>query len=206
MKIKKMVGEIFDLPANIELASEGVELINENAEKKYYRFTKAGSFTHNHDSFVFEFEVHEKKKQVHVEMSKEICFSRGALFTIGFPRKISRFKVMVNGKEVISRDKLYVDRAEFRVDSTHLSEENIVDVSFDGLPSERSVVKSAFKTKDASKILRRDGDKIIIDRSHMVKGDLIRVDNILFSDNVVSPPSRVVEVKRKNKVVSYMEL
>lgn len=144
MKLKKMVGEIFNLPANIELVREGVELISENNEKKYYRFTKSGNFTHTYDSFNFEFEIYEKKKQVHVEMSKEVCLSRGAVVTIKFPRKISRFKVKINGIEIIKKEKLYVDRVEFRVEAIHLSEENIIDVTFDGLHG-KSHRKSSFQ-------------------------------------------------------------
>ena len=206
MKIRKMVGEIFNLPADIQLVRDGVELVSENKEKKYYRFTKPGSFTHSYDSFNFEFEVYEKKKQVHVEMSEEVCLSRGAVVTIKFPRKISRFKVKINGIEVIQKEKLYVDRAEFRVEAIHLSEENIIDVSFDGLPMERSIVKATFKTKDAGKILSRDGEKIIIDRSNMVKGDLVYVDGSVFMGDEVLHPNKTVEVIRKKKVISYMEL
>lgn len=72
--------------------------------------------------------------------------------------------------------------------------------------TERVIVKAAFKTKDADKILSRKGEKITIDRNNMVKGDLVYVDGSVFMEDEVLHPNRIVEIIRKKKVISYMEL
>lgn len=205
MKIKKMMGEIFSLPANIDLKTlEGVEVVNETSDMLYYRFRKSGNFVYSSDDIKLEFEIFPKKKQVSVEFPEEVQLSQGALVRLVFPGKVSRCKAKCNGDVVFDMGNLLVKDITFRIPSTYLSEENILNVSYDGLPWEEHIKKTAFKTKDPSKILVHTGEKVVINRENLLKSDIVMVGMKYWEEDEVYKPGSEVKVLRQDKVIAYM--
>lgn len=205
MRIKKMKGEVFDLPLNFNLDNiEEVELVNETDSKKYYRFKKSGNYSYSYDGVSIDFEIYSRTSQVEVKFPEEVFLSQGALVSIKFPRKINNCKVKCNGEFVFLANNSLLETADFRIPGFNLSEENILKISYDGQPWETHTKKTKFKTKKTSQVLLRENEKIIINRNHMVTGDRVIVDGNEFNGSEVNKMGSIVKLEREGILMAYM--